>query len=82
MRGGGYVVLADTYYPGWRAAVDGVPAPIYAANGTFRAVFVEDGSHRVEFDYEPRGVRVGAAVTFASLALVLALALASRAKTH
>ena len=36
----GYLVLADTWYPGWRASVDGRSVPILRANYAFRAVFV------------------------------------------
>ena len=81
MRGDGYVVLADTTYPGWRATVDGVPVPIYAANGLFRAVFVRNGSHRVTFEYQPRSVERGAAITAATLALSVALVLAARGRS-
>lgn len=71
MRGGGYVVLADTHFPGWRVLVDGRPAPIWRANAAFRAVYVEEGAHEVTFVYEPATLRRGAAV---SLATVLTLA--------
>ena len=37
---GGILVLSDTYYPGWRAFVDGVERPILRANHVFRAVEV------------------------------------------
>jgi hypothetical protein len=32
----GLVVLADSFYPGWHATVNGVPAPIVATNHLFR----------------------------------------------
>jgi len=80
MKGDGYVVLADTTYSGWRATVDGVPAPIFAANGLFRAVFVRDGSHRVRFEYRPRALHLGAALTLVTAALAAGLVLASRAR--
>jgi hypothetical protein len=80
MTGDGYVVLADTIYPGWHATVDGVETPIFAANGLFRAVFVRDGSHRVRFDYRPHALPLGAAITLVTAALAVALVLPSRAR--
>jgi hypothetical protein len=80
MKGDGYVVLADTIYPGWRATVDGVPAPIFAANGLFRAVRVGDGTHRVRFEYRPRALHLGAALTLVTAALAAGLVLVSRAR--
>lgn len=73
-RTDGYVVLLDTYYPGWEARVDGEPVPVERANWFFRAVPVTAGNHRVEFDYRPRSLRVGAIVTVATL-IVMALGL-------
>ncbi|NLD71828.1 MAG: YfhO family protein [Chloroflexi bacterium] len=49
----GYLVLADLDYPGWRAWVDGQPAPIITVDGLFRAVELPTGDHRVEFRYLP-----------------------------
>ena len=38
------LVLADTWYPGWAAFVDGRPTPVYRVNYLFRGVFLEPGS--------------------------------------
>jgi uncharacterized membrane protein YfhO len=38
-----YLVLADTFSPGWIAQIDGQDTPIYRANGNFRAVQVPAG---------------------------------------
>ncbi len=63
-----FLVLADTYYPGWTATVDGVPVRIYRANYIFRAVQVPPGVHRVEFDYRPESFRRGLIITVTSAA--------------
>jgi hypothetical protein len=69
----GLVVLADTYYPGWVATVDGVRAPILATNHLFRGVPAPLGRHRIRFDYRPLSLTLGAAVSMVTaLALVLA----------
>ena len=56
----GYLVVFDTFYPGWEATVDGQPAPILRANGMFRAVPVTPGVHHVELRYRPVSLRIGA----------------------
>lgn len=69
----GWVVLADTYYPGWNVYVDGQPAKLLHVDYTFRAVTVPAGFHQVEFRYEPSSFRIGLLITIISLsAFVLA----------
>jgi len=58
------LVLSDTYYPGWKAFVDGTPEKIYPANYAFRAVPLSGGTHRVEFVYQPLSFKLGALFTF------------------
>jgi hypothetical protein len=68
----GLLVLADAYYPGWEATVDGRPAAIYATNHLFRGVPVPVGAHRIRFEYQPVSVGAGAAVSGLSAALLVA----------
>jgi hypothetical protein len=50
----GLVLINDSYYPGWRATVDGQPAEILRADSLFRAVSVSAGTHRIEMKFIPR----------------------------
>jgi len=59
----GYLVLLDSYYPGWQAYVDGKEAQILRANYAFRAVEVPAGKHRVEFSYRPLSFYAGLALS-------------------
>ncbi|MBP7686308.1 MAG: YfhO family protein [Thermoflexales bacterium] len=77
----GYLILADVYYPGWQAWVDGTPTPIEVANTAFRAVKVAAGDHTIEFRYEPASVQIGAAITLTcGLIVLLALLLRRRVR--
>ena len=53
------LVLADSFYPGWKAFVDGNETKILKANHFFRAVVLPKGARRVEFRYEPWSFRLG-----------------------
>jgi hypothetical protein len=69
----GYVVLVDSWDPGWQATVDGRPAPVLRANVAFRAVPVPAGRHAIEQRYRPRSVSRGLLISLASLAVALTL---------
>ena len=63
----GFLVLRDTYYPGWIAFVDGVQTEIQRADYLFRAVYLSEGSHRVVFPFRPLSVKLGAVISLLSL---------------
>ena len=77
----GLLVLPDTYFPGWKATVNGRDQTIYPTDGAFRGVTVPEGTSRVEFRYEPRAFPVGivlAVVGLAGFALVASLVIVGR----
>jgi hypothetical protein len=63
----GFLVLLDTYYPGWSATIDGEPVEIMPANLAFRAVSVPAGDHLVEFVYRPLAVRYGVVISLSAI---------------
>ena len=67
----GYVVLVDTWDAGWKARVDGKPAPILRANLTFRAVHVEAGRHVIEMSYRPVLPLIGLGLSGATAAALV-----------
>jgi Bacterial membrane protein YfhO len=61
------LILADSYYPGWKAFVDGREEVIRRANLFFRAVRLPAGNHTVEFRYEPTSFAIGLAISATTL---------------
>lgn len=74
----GLLVLADQYYPGWQATVDGVPVAILRVNYIMRGVPLAAGRHRVEFVFAPRNLWLGGGLGVLGLALAASLALWER----
>lgn len=73
LREPGLLVLADAYYPGWKAFVDGKETKIYRANYVMRGVHVPKGQHVIQFRYDPLSFKVGALISVISLCLVVGL---------
>jgi hypothetical protein len=67
----GWLVLTDTFYPGWNAYVDGAKTTILRADYLFRAVPVPAGEHNVVFRYEPESFWWGVRITLATAAVTL-----------
>ena len=72
----GLAVFSEIYYPaGWRAFIDGEEVPILRADYTLRALLIDEGSHEVEFVYDPGSFTIGRNISLASsLVIILALA--------
>jgi len=71
-------VFVEQFDPGWRATVDGKPAPIERANWVMRAIRLPPGAHEIALEYHAPGLRLGLGVTLLTLACLLFLTLAGR----
>jgi hypothetical protein len=70
------LVIADAWWPGWEATVDGVDVPIFPADALVRAVRWPAGRHVLEMRYRPPEVVAGAFLSVLGLA-ALAVAMAT-----
>ncbi len=82
-----WLVLADAWFPGWTAMLDGTPTLVLRANYLVRAVAVPAGKHEVVFSYDPPGYATGRTVSRAAwgvlgAALVVAVLLGRRRRRH
>jgi hypothetical protein len=63
---GGWLVLFDTGFPGWKAKINGEVTTILRADYLFRAVEVPAGESIVEFNYQPQSLIFGAVLSIAA----------------
>jgi hypothetical protein len=78
--GDAWLVLSDTYYPGWTASVDGKPAGVLRGDVLFRVVPVPAGEHEIVLQFQPTSVKLGAIISLISLVvLVIGLVVAGKA---
>ena len=73
----GFLFLADSYHPGWRATIDGKEAPVTPANFIFRGVPVPEGEHMVVFRFWPESFVKGMAVSGGTAVFLLIAAAVS-----
>jgi len=67
----GFILIPDTYYPGWKAFVDGEETEIYKTDLIFRGIKIPAGEHKIELQYEPESFRCGLLISGVSTILIL-----------
>jgi hypothetical protein len=80
-RGTSFLVLSETYYPGWRAWLDGQPASIYPTDIALRGMVIPPGRHDVRMRFEPSILPVSLAVAGVTAILLAALGFLCGART-
>ena len=66
-----FLFMSDSFYPGWKAYVDGEEKEIFRANYQFRAVLIEPGEHTLRFEYDPFSFKLGLAITLLTILVSL-----------
>jgi len=75
-KAAGLLILAEQFYPGWSATVDGASVPVVRANLVMRGVSVAAGEHRIHFHFAVPGLALAVALSALGLVLCLGLVLA------
>lgn len=70
-----YLVVLDSFYPGWKAFIDGKETQIHRTNYNFKGIILPKGIHTVEFKYFPNSLKYGAIISIISLAIIFLLLL-------
>jgi hypothetical protein len=77
----GWVVLLDSYDPGWSATIDGKPIKIRRADYLFRGMRVGTGRSRIELTYSDAAMLRGLWVALATLVFGSCVILLDRRRT-
>lgn len=59
----GWLLVRDSWYPGWEASIDDQNVFVYRANYLFKAIRVGPGRHTVSFNYRPLSFSIGGLVS-------------------
>lgn len=73
----GYLLVAENWYPDWRAAVDGRPAQVLRGDHSLITVVLPAGAKAVELTFRSELYERGKTITIASLAFLLITVLAT-----
>jgi hypothetical protein len=80
--GDGVLVINDSYWPGWKATIDGREVPVWRADYLVRAVPWPAGRHVLEMRYQPGEVNTGLVLSGAGLVVLLGMLIVERRKPY
>ncbi|MBX9721940.1 MAG: YfhO family protein [Candidatus Obscuribacterales bacterium] len=65
------LVIADHFYPGWEANLDGKEVEIFKTNIVNRGILIPAGTHELTMEFKPRSLLVGCVGAASALVLFL-----------
>lgn len=71
MENEGFLVLSDTYFPGWKVFVDSKKDRIYQTDYLIHSVYLPRGNHEVKFIYDPLSFKIGLSITFLAILFIV-----------
>jgi len=66
-----YLIISETFYPGWRGYVDGKEEEIVPANLLFKALLLPEGEHEVLLSYRPFSYKFGLYLSLLALSFIV-----------
>ncbi len=69
----GVLVVSETYYPGWKATIDGQSTQVFPTDDLLRGIYLPAGSHRVDFFFQPMSFMIGSGITLGAGLILLAI---------
>src|SRR5438128_12404026 len=72
--GGGWVVVSQPAWKGWRAYIDGRRVQMQTANLAFLGIVVPDGVHNVRVVFLPQSFVIGRAISAVTMLALIAFA--------
>jgi len=67
------MVVSQTFYPGWKATVDGMATEVFAADLNLTGIALPAGTHEVRLAFRPLSVQIGAALTAVTLLALIVM---------
>lgn len=69
-------VFSEVWFPwGWKATIDGEPAPLGRVNYVLRAMNIPAGKHEIAMTFDPDSLHVTGSIAYASVSIIYLLVL-------
>lgn len=75
-----FINHTQLYYPGWKAYIDGDSVPLYEVNGLIQGIYVPEGTHNIEFRFEPTVFYYGFVLLLIGLILIILFFISAKHK--
>ena len=69
-----FLVVSEVWHGGWRATIDGKPAPVYRTNLAMLGLAIPAGAHNVQVTFQPLSWRLSLAISLATAVVFVSLA--------